>query len=113
MRRLIRVVMRADFKKNMTPTLNRILVTPPATEEVDQKSSGGLFIPQQAREASRFVQGRVLAVGPDVKQINVGDEVLYSREQGNDISSGASVVAVLIEDKHIAVVVTGAGASRQ
>lgn len=90
--------------KYMTPTLNRVLVTPPVAEDVDQKSTGGLFIPQQAREASKFVQGTVLAVGPDVKQVKAKDVVLYRRDQGNEISEDSKVVAVLIEDKHIAVV---------
>lgn len=90
----------------MIPTLTRILVTPPAAETEDEKSAGGLFIPQAAREKSKFVQGTVMAVGPDVKTVKTGDVVLYNREQGNEISNaGGSVVAVLIEDKHIAVIV--------
>lgn len=94
----------------MTPTLNRILVTPPVSEEAEQKSNGGLFIPQTAREQSKFVQGTVLSVGPDVKRVNEvpfpkpGDKVLYRRDQGNDILQDGVVIAVLIEDKHIAVV---------
>jgi chaperonin GroES len=88
----------------MIPTLNRILVTPPAAESADEKSEGGLFIPQVAREQSKFVQGTVRAVGPDVKQVKVDDVVLYNREQGHEISEAGNVVAVLVEDKHIAVV---------
>lgn len=95
----------------MTPTLNRILVTPPLPESDNQKSSGGLFIPQTAREQSKFVQAEVLSVGPDVKRVNEvpspkpGDSVLYRRDQGNDIlDHDGEVIAVLIEDKHIAVV---------
>ena len=88
----------------MTPTLNRILVTPPIAEGEDEKSRGGLFIPQMAREQSKFVQGTVRAVGPDVKQVKVDDVVLYNREQGHDIVAEGEVVAVLVEDKHIAVV---------
>lgn len=89
----------------MKPTLNRILVTPPTEEPEEQKSNGGLFIPQTAREQSKFVEGVVLSVGPDVKQITNGHKVLYRRDQGNEIiDNDGVVVAVLIEDKHIAVV---------
>lgn len=90
----------------MTPTLNRILVSPPLTES--EKSNGGIFIPQAAREESKFVQGVVLSVGPDVKQVKASDVVLYRRDQGNDISRDGVLVSVLIEDKHIAVVVSTA-----
>lgn len=78
-------------------------MTPPAAEG-EQKSTGGLFIPQQAQERSKFVQGRVIAVGPDVKTVEPGNEVLYNRETSHEISRDGSVVAVLVEDKHIAVV---------
>lgn len=87
----------------MTPTLNRILVTPPAAEG-EQKSTGGLFIPNIAQERSKFVHGRVIAIGPDVKTVKVNDDVLYNRETAHEISRDGSVVAVLVEDKHIAVI---------
>ena len=67
------------------PLSDRVLVLPNPAEE---KTSGGLFIPDTAKE--KPLMGKVVAVGPgtaDVKmEVKEGDQVLYGKYAGTEIS---------------------------
>ncbi len=67
------------------PLSDRVLVLPNPAEE---KTAGGLFIPDTAKE--KPLMGKVVAVGPgtaDVKmEVKEGDQVLYGKYAGTEIS---------------------------
>lgn len=67
------------------PLGDRVLVK---TEETDEKTAGGLFIPQTAQEKTQ--EGVVVEVGDDKDVIKVkkGDRIMYDKYAGTTISIG-------------------------
>lgn len=97
----------------MTPTKARVILIPIAKEDKEQQTSAGLYLPRAVTDNVKYVEGNVLAVGPDVKQIKVGDKVLYAKEHANYLSNDAGMEVVLIEDEHISVVIESQPVPRQ
>jgi chaperonin GroES len=64
------------------PIGDRILVK---MEGVEEKTAGGIFIPQTAQEKTQI--GKVLAVGDDKEMIKVkvGQKVMYDKYAGTTI----------------------------
>ena len=62
------------------PLKDRVFVS--YTEELS-KTAGGLFIPDSAKEKPQ--SGKIEAVGEEVKQLKVGDKVLFDRYSGSKI----------------------------
>lgn len=88
----------------MTPTKSRVLLAPINKEDAEVKTQSGLYVPRIVTDNVKYVEGRVWAVGPEVKQITAGDCVLYAKEHASYLSNSAGLELVLIEDEHIAVV---------
>jgi chaperonin GroES len=85
------------------PLGNRVVVEPIETDE--QVSSGGIFIPDTAKEKPQ--EGKVVAVGPGKMtdegkrvpmEIEVGDVVIYSKYGGTEYKEGDTEYLVLRED---------------
>ena len=85
------------------PLGNRLVVEP--IEDDEQKSSGGIFIPDTAKEKPQ--EGKVVAVGPGKMtdegkrvpmEIEVGDTVIYSKYGGTEYKEGDIEYLVLRED---------------
>lgn len=82
------------------PLADRVAVRP---LPVDEKTSGGLFIPDTAREKPR--QGTVVAVGPGrtadgtTVQVSVkeGDTVLYGTYAGTEIDLNGEELLIMKE----------------
>ncbi len=93
---------------NIRPLNDRVVIQ--RVEEND-KTAGGLFIPESAKE--KQARGKVIAVGNgrinddgerralDVKK---GDEVLFGKYAGTEIKIDGEEVIVLKEDEILAVV---------
>jgi len=81
----------AAKKLNIKPLSNRVLVQ--RLEEELQTTAGGIIVPDSAKEKPQ--RGKVVAVGPgklneagervDV-EVNVGDEVLFGKWSGSEIT---------------------------
>ncbi len=52
--------------------------------EEPEKTAGGLYVPDTANK-EKPQQGKVEAVGSDVKEVKVGDIVLFDRYSGSKI----------------------------
>ena len=63
------------------PLKDRVFVS--YTEELE-KTAGGLYIPDSAKEKPQSC--KVEAVGEEVKQLKVGDNVLFDRYSGSKIN---------------------------
>src|SRR5215467_13272552 len=63
---------------------DRILVRVPR-EEGERRSSGGIVIPATAQVATRLIWAEVLAVGNHVRSVEVGDRVLFSPDDRNEV----------------------------
>ncbi|HEV7653976.1 MAG TPA: co-chaperone GroES [Mycobacteriales bacterium] len=76
---------------------DRVLVKVPG-DEGDRRSSGGILIPPTAQvAATRLVWGEVLATGNHVRVIEVGDQVLFSPEDPNEVEVQAQLYLILRE----------------
>jgi len=83
---------------NVQPLGDRVLVEPAAAENV---TAGGIIIPDTAKE--KPAKGTVVAVGPGKKDepvtVKVGDEVLYGKYSGTELSvSGADYLIMKESD---------------
>ncbi len=71
----------AEGRPSIRMTNDRILVRRPGSEE--RKTKAGLLIPATAAaEGKRTVWAEVVAIGPTIRTIEVGDYVLVSPEAG-------------------------------
>ncbi|MBI2966780.1 MAG: co-chaperone GroES [Bacteroidetes bacterium] len=88
----------ATQKVKFSPTGDRVLVEPSASEE---KTSGGIFIPDTAKEKPQ--RGTVVAVGPGKKKdepmtVKVGDEIFYGKYSGTEISISGKEYLIMRQD---------------
>jgi len=85
------------------PIGNRVVIEPLESDE--QVSSGGIYIPDTAKEKPQ--EGKVVAVGPGrltddgnrlPMELDVGDLVVYSKYAGTEYKEGEIEYLVLRED---------------
>ena len=85
------------------PLGNRVVVEP--SEEDEQMSSGGIYIPDTAKEKPQ--EGKIVAVGPGrmtddgnrvEMELAVDDVVVYSKYAGTEYKEGEIEYLVLRED---------------
>lgn len=95
--------MTTDAKVAFKPLGNRVVIEPSETD--DQMTSGGIYIPDTAKEKPQ--EGKVVAVGPGrltddgnrvPMEIEVGDSVVYSKYAGTEYKEGDIEYLVLRED---------------
>jgi chaperonin GroES len=95
--------MAAKAKVPFKPMGNRVVVKP--NESDDQMSSGGIYIPDTAREKPQ--EGTVVAVGSGrvsddgtriPMDVAVGDTVVYSRYSPQEYREGDTEYLILRED---------------
>ena len=88
---------------SLKPLGNRVVVKP--LEDAEQMSTGGIYIPDTAKEKPQ--DGEVVAVGPgrltDEGQripieVGVGDTIVYSKYAGTEYKLGDTEYLVLRED---------------
>jgi len=62
---------------------DRILVD--LESEGERKSTGGILIPATAQVGKRLAWGEVVALGPNVRSMEVGDQVLFNPEDRYEV----------------------------
>jgi len=70
-------------------------------EEVE-KTAGGLFIPDAAKEKPQ--RGKVEAVGKEVKEVKVGDIILFDKYSGSKISIDNEDYLIVKEEEVLGVI---------
>jgi chaperonin GroES len=92
----------------LRPLYDRVVVRRVVEEE---RSKGGLFIPEQAKE--KPAQGEVLAVGKGRRlesgelialETAVGDKVLFGKYSGTEIELDGEKLLILREDEILGVI---------
>ena len=63
----------------------------------ERKSSGGILIPATAQVGKRLAWAEVVAVGPSVRTMEVGDRVLFNPEDRYEVEVGGSDYIILRE----------------
>lgn len=99
--------MAAQKKLNIKPLADRVLVR--RLEEEMQKTAGGIIVPDTAKEKPQ--RGKVVAVGPgrveDGKRVDmevkVGDEVLFGKWSGSEITIDGEEYLFMKESDILAV----------
>jgi len=90
-------------KVKIKPLADRVLVEPAAAEE---KTAGGIIIPDTAKEKPQ--KGTIVAVGPGKKDepmtVKVGDQVLYGKYAGTEITIGGVDYMIMRESDVVAVI---------
>ena len=89
-------------KVNMKPLADRVLVEAAAAEE---KTASGIIIPDTAKEKPQ--RGKVVAVGTGKKDepitVKVGDEVLYGKYAGTEITVDGKEYLIMRESDIFAI----------
>lgn len=95
-------------KNSIRPLQDRIIVE---RLESDEKTAGGLFIPDSAKEKPQ--QGRVVAVGKGkVREdgtiqpldLKAGDKILFGKYSGTEIKIDGNELLIMREDDVLGVV---------
>jgi chaperonin GroES len=66
-------------------------------EDGERRSSGGILIPATAQVSKRLIWAEVLAVGNHVRAVELGDRVLFSPEDRNEVEIAGSEYMLLRE----------------
>ncbi len=82
------------------PLKERVFVS--YTEELE-KTSGGLYIPDAAKEKPQ--KGTIEAIGAEVKNVKVGDVVLFDKYSGSKINLDGQEYLILKEEDILGVIV--------
>ena len=80
------------------PLKDRVFVS--YTSELD-KTAGGLYIPDTAKEKPQT--GKVEAVGEEVKQIKVGDKILFDKYSGSKINIDNNEYLIVKEEDVVGI----------
>jgi chaperonin GroES len=66
-------------------------------EEGERQTGGGLVIPATASIGKRLVWAAVVAIGQHVRQVEVGDRVLYDPEDRSEVELQSKAYVLLRE----------------
>jgi chaperonin GroES len=80
---------------NIKPLADYVVVQ---QEEAESKTASGLYLPAQAQEKPKVA--KVLAVGKDVKEVKVGDRVVYGGYSNTEIKQDGKSY-ILIKEENI------------
>jgi chaperonin GroES len=76
------------------PLADRVVAT---REEVASRTSSGIYLPDNAKE--KPVIAKVTAIGPKVKDLKLGDRIVYKEYSTTDLKvDGAEYIIVKEED---------------
>jgi chaperonin GroES len=79
---------------------DRILVHIDSTDG-ERKSSGGIVIPATAQVAKRLIWARVVATGPNVRNVNVNDCVMFEPDERYEVElQGQDYILLRERDIH-------------
>lgn len=84
---------------NIQPLADYVVAQP---EEAESKTASGLYLPDNAKEKPKTVT--VAAVGPDVKQVKVGDRIIYKGYSETNVKVGKDEYILVKEEDIIATV---------
>jgi chaperonin GroES len=71
-------------------------------EEAESKTASGLYLPGNAQEKPKTA--KVLAVGPNAKQVKVGDRIVYKTYSTTEVKVGKDEYILVKEEDVLATV---------
>lgn len=85
-----------DTKQSIRMTADRLLVAP-SREAGERKSRAGILIPATANVSKRLVWAEVVAIGPTVRNVEEGDQVLFAPDAGFEVEIQGEEYLILRE----------------
>lgn len=85
-----------DAKLEIQMLHDRVLVRIPS-EDGERRSTGGIVIPATAEVARRLSWGDVLGVGNSVRNVKIGDRVLFNAEEQLEVEIQGDTYLVMRE----------------
>ncbi|HXQ90565.1 MAG TPA: co-chaperone GroES [Acidimicrobiales bacterium] len=83
-------------KQPITMLADRVLAQQPVSEG-ERRSRAGILIPATAQVSRRLLWAEVVAVGPHVRSIKVGDKVLFNPEDRFEVEVQGDEYVILRE----------------
>jgi chaperonin GroES len=83
-------------KQSITMLADRVLAHQPQSEG-ERRSRSGILIPATAQVSRRLLWAEVVAVGPHVRTIKVGDKVLFNPEDRFEVEVHGDEYVILRE----------------
>ncbi len=83
----------------LKPLKDRVVVS---YSEEAEKTSGGIYVPDTAKEKPQ--QGKVEAVGSEVKELKVGNIVLFDKYSGSKVKVDDAEQLIIKEEDILAIV---------
>jgi chaperonin GroES len=83
----------------LKPLKDRVVVS---YAEEPEKTAGGIYVPDSAKEKPQ--EGKVEAVGSEVKELKKGDTVVFDKYSGTKIKSGDIEYLIIKEEEILAIV---------
>lgn len=71
-------------------------------EEAESKTATGLYLPDSAKE--KPVMAKVVAVGKEVKEVKVGDRIVYKEYAPTELKTNGEEFLILKEEDVLAVI---------
>lgn len=71
-------------------------------EEAQTKTASGLYLPDNAREKPKTA--KVVATGPNAKQVKAGDRIVYKSYSTTEVKVGAEEYILVKEEDILATV---------
>jgi len=84
--------------KGFRPLGDRVFIS--YTEELE-RTAGGIYVPDSAKEKPQ--RGTIDAMGPDVENVKVGDQVLFDKYSGTKIKIDNEDCLILKEEDILGV----------
>jgi chaperonin GroES len=81
------------------PLKDRVFVSYSAELE---KTAGGLYIPDAAKEKPQ--KGKIEAIGNEVKNVNIGDVILFDKYSGSKITIDSQEYLILKEEDILGII---------
>ena len=88
-----------SVKVNIKPLADYVVVQ---QEQAETKTASGLYLPTQAQEKPKVA--KVIAVGKEVKEVKVGDRVVYGGYSNVEVKQDGKDYIVIKEENIYATV---------
>lgn len=83
----------------MKPLKDRVVLK---QMEAEEKTASGIILPDEAKEKPEVAE--VIAVGKEVKEVKVGDKVLYGKYSGTEVKYKGEEYLIVKEEDVLAIV---------
>ena len=88
-----------EMSSPIKPLADRVVAV---REKAQEKTASGLYLPDSSKE--KPVMATVVAVGPKVEQVAVGDKIVYKEYSTTDLNINETEYLIVKEDDVLATV---------